>query len=199
MNQGIMHRQYLGESPGTEIAEWLNRKPASSRHQRIALAITRMIRFSLEPKSWVVPSGYVAFQRELGSTSFWKLLRLKIVPGTRPREKRDANEPDFERPRLYIGARDAATSTFLAALNLSQLEVLDRVRRCGECRRWFFARFAHQQYCPGGHCQKVHWTKTPQGLDYHRKKMREYRQLEAKRNGLNVDAITRDRETGENR
>jgi hypothetical protein len=186
MIKPLNNRQYLGEAYGAHLADWLNRKHHSSRGRRIARTITLMIRFSREPEARFVPRGYLAFFRELGSPSFSALLRLKVYLGTVSRRKRDPREPDLERPRFCLGGRDSGSSAMMAALNLSGLEALDRLRQCVECRKWFFARFAHQRFCPGGNCQRAHWGKSPQGREYHRKKMREYRELQAKRSKRNL-------------
>jgi hypothetical protein len=63
-----------------------------------------------------------------------------------------------------------------AVIELAQLNALDKLRVCGQCGTWFYARFAHQLFCKKD-CQVKHNASSEQWKEYKRKKAREYYQL----------------------
>lgn len=52
---------------------------------------------------------------------------------------------------------------------IAQAGVLDRVKRCnaGQCRKWFFARFAQSKFC-STRCQQQTYKSTPKWREKHR-------------------------------
>jgi hypothetical protein len=62
-------------------------------------------------------------------------------------------------------------------LKLTEIGQLTRLRHCGDCGRWLYARFRHQTFC-SVKCQQKHYTKTPEWKAHRRAYMRErYRTL----------------------
>lgn len=59
-------------------------------------------------------------------------------------------------------------------LKLTGLGLVDRIRACGWCTTWFFARFSHQRFCKT-ECQQRAYAKTPEWRDHRRAYMRSYR------------------------
>jgi hypothetical protein len=50
-------------------------------------------------------------------------------------------------------------------------------RRCGDCKKWFFAVVKHQSYC-GDRCRKRHATESEEFKEHRRLYMHEYRSRE---------------------
>jgi len=79
--------------------------------------------------------------------------------------------------RQYLfsgGARDLSETRAVAFL-IENLALVNRIRRCAECRRWFFAVTEHQKYC-GDKCRKRHAAHGEEFLEKRRTYMRDYRQ-----------------------
>jgi len=50
---------------------------------------------------------------------------------------------------------------------------LNRVRRCGHCQRWFYAKLRTQKFC-SFKCQQKDYTQSPEWKEHRRRYMREY-------------------------
>jgi hypothetical protein len=77
---------------------------------------------------------------------------------------------DLEHPTLTELA-------FLCLADITQAGLLDRLRRCRQCGKWFAARRAKKSFCSPD-CQQEFWSeyrKTPQGLEEQRKRMSHWR------------------------
>jgi hypothetical protein len=61
------------------------------------------------------------------------------------------------------------------AFLIENLALAHRVRRCLECKRWFFAVTEHQKYCRDN-CRKSHAAQGEVFLEQRRTYMRDYRQ-----------------------
>ncbi len=59
-------------------------------------------------------------------------------------------------------------------VRLSELGLLERVRPCKWCTSWFFAKFAHQNYCKQ-ECQQKAYAVSPEWRKHRREYMRDYR------------------------
>jgi hypothetical protein len=59
-------------------------------------------------------------------------------------------------------------------LDVAALGLIDRIRQCGWCTTWFFARFKHQRFCKTA-CQQNGYAKTPGWRKHRRDYMRKYR------------------------
>ena len=60
-------------------------------------------------------------------------------------------------------------------LKLTQVGDLTRLRRCGQCQKWLFARFRHQTFC-STQCQQRNYTQSDAWKAHRRAYMRRYYQ-----------------------
>ena len=88
----------------------------------------------------------------------------------------------------YLGLRVDSESLFrwstrmqgggavLEIIRLGEQGLLDRIRQChwSECRKWFYARFAHQHFCSTD-CQQDAFYKTEHWKRHRREYMRRLR------------------------
>jgi len=74
---------------------------------------------------------------------------------------------------LSRSARDPEITA--VAFLIENLALAHRVRRCFECKRWFFAITEHQKYCRD-RCRKSHAAQGEVFLEKRRTYMRDYRQ-----------------------
>jgi hypothetical protein len=58
-------------------------------------------------------------------------------------------------------------------LKLTQVGDLTRLRRCGQCQKWLFARFRHQTFC-STQCQQRNYTQSDAWKAHRRAYMRRY-------------------------
>lgn len=75
--------------------------------------------------------------------------------------------PSEERAAMYM-------------VRLSELGLLGRVRPCGWCTSWFFAKYDHQKFCKAK-CQQQAYAVSPQWKKHRREYMREYRRLTSRK------------------
>jgi len=93
----------------------------------------------------------------------------------------DSLGPDWtERNLRSIDPSEAQAVVYL--LNLADLGLIDRIRQCGWCTTWFYARFKHQRFCKT-ECQQSAYAKTTDWREHRRDYMRKYRreQLQLRR------------------
>lgn len=60
-------------------------------------------------------------------------------------------------------------------LDLAQAGLLKRLRRCGHCRNWLYAKFRHQEFC-STKCQQKHYGGSEEWKAHRRAYMRDYYQ-----------------------
>jgi hypothetical protein len=89
--------------------------------------------------------------------------------------------PSEKRGLVYVWApaaqapREVDTSQYAGIIfNLAARGVLEKVRRCRNCKTWFFASRCIRRFC-SVNCRVAHWRKTPQGRLRNRDYMRHYR------------------------
>jgi|SRR5579871_2445095 len=70
-------------------------------------------------------------------------------------------------------------------LNFVRAGYLNRLKRCGHCQNWLYAKFRHQSFC-SMKCQQKVYTKSQEWKEHRNKYMRDYYQLmKTRRNKLN--------------
>lgn len=79
--------------------------------------------------------------------------------------------------RIILGEGDV----LLRIVELARVGSVDRVRRCAECSKWFFARIEHQAYCDRD-CQQAHFRGSEHFKAHRSAYMRQYRRDERERN-----------------
>lgn len=67
-------------------------------------------------------------------------------------------------------------------VHLAEKGLLYRVRRCGNCRKWFFARFNHSRFCTVV-CQQKGYRSSPEWKAHRREYMKEYTRKNYQRRG----------------
>jgi hypothetical protein len=70
------------------------------------------------------------------------------------------------------------TPTWLAFDNLLKLAAegrLNRLRQCGQCQKWFYAKLRTQKFC-SFKCQQKNYTQSPEWKEHRRKYMQRYYQ-----------------------
>jgi len=76
--------------------------------------------------------------------------------------------------------RMPATQALELILKLTEMGRLTRLRRCGNCGRWLYARIRHQNFC-SLKCQQKNYAKSPEWKVHRRAYMRKrYRELFSK-------------------
>jgi len=84
------------------------------------------------------------------------------------------------REYVFSGRNKDRQETAAVAFLFENLPLVHRIRRCRECRRWFFAVTEHQKYC-GDNCRKRHSQRGEEFLEKRRRYMRDYRRHERER------------------
>jgi hypothetical protein len=93
---------------------------------------------------------------------------------------------------LFFARRRGRDPEVIAvAFLIENLDVVHRVRRCGECERWFFAVTEHQKYC-SDNCRKRHAAYGQSFKEKRRLYMREYRRKE-KAQDANAEKLAREK------
>jgi hypothetical protein len=179
---------------------WLNNRHQTSEHQRIVhlLANLSLIRNRHGEGKWTVADEEFAQQypdliglsmsvRDLPSRSDRKYTRA--LREARAELSKHRMWPDLESVASPKGPSQASSMAFgwkcaqspvtravLQIMLLGQEGLLSRVRSCLKCRRWFFARFRHQNFCETP-CQQKFYRDNPEWREGRRKYMQKYRRL----------------------
>lgn len=168
----------------TWLCEWLNREGDSvlkNAQSQVKEALVILRRMNSEPPprtgsrpekqgwSWADPHGFRALERIFAQIPLRSML-------TGDRHGRVAVSIGVVRPiEITRGLYDLAMA--------SETHLLDRLRDCKRCGKWFVAKHPKKAFCSPD-CQQESWSeyrKTPQGKKEQRKKMQEWR---AKQRGL---------------
>jgi hypothetical protein len=80
-----------------------------------------------------------------------------------------------DRSRREKRLRMIAPEALELILKLTQIGDLTRLRRCGQCQKWLFARFRHQTFCSTA-CQQKNYTQSDTWKAHRRAYMRRYYQ-----------------------
>ena len=171
-------REYAGAEDGTHLTEILNRnqrKEKGRRLVRILELIAELLRLNKRlqatPRSRSSPLIIATVRLHMAVYKEFKNLRLhsRITPmmsspGHISFHWAPCRQTDFDEGRLLI-------------THLAEQGLLDRVRQCGKCRTWFYARFRHQQFC-STKCQTSHYKGSEEWKAHRREWMRNYRGLQ---------------------
>lgn len=79
-----------------------------------------------------------------------------------------------------------------AVVNASEAGILDRLKACEYCQRFFVARRDVDRFCPGDSCRKNWHRKTPEGKKHNAEYQRERRRRELARDAR-VTELLRER------
>lgn len=153
-NLNQRRRRYRGDEYGSLLAAWLNEMTHGRRNQCAYRRANRLLKTVLQLTD--VPGDQTRLQKI--ATSIEKQLRPY---SSRPHcfmmrtQEAGSQGETLERIRPFFQAVPSGGQTTRehaavdAILELSQRALLSDIRRCDsrKCRRWLYARFAHQHFC----------------------------------------------------
>lgn len=160
--------QFHGEFFGNALAKFLNHFKETDSQRRILSILDELRELT----------SVGVFRRTLSDSKTRKridklnerLSRYKASPVLLPsgggfKEFPSSNSPQERAECLAVRS----------LIQLANLGKLDSIKLCEyKDHQWFFAKFAHQRFCPGGKCQ-IRWNaETPEAKAYRAKKAREY-------------------------
>lgn len=193
---------FYGVNYGRPLAEWLNKKH-TGRAERVAKAIVaaaQCARFAdTVGVNWDGNPGTVKRDQHApvivapAWNQFHKDMKGPFTIRVRLAVESRAAMPSWtagHNPFISLIGRDAVSNALIFASKLQDIGLLGWIRQCRrtKCRKWFFAQRANQSFhLP--ECQKVYWQESDAGRQYHRDKMRGYREL----NGLKAHRKARKR------
>lgn len=175
------------DGPGKNLAAWLNRVKEGGRESQ-ARDVGVLIAMLLGISQNEGPGGETLQQKW---DRFWEKLE--------PYGLGDENIPRPERPVVLDSVRwgasvllvirpqrgtltfkaypvDEDSQAFWSFGQLIQLELVDRVRLCPNCRRFFFARRTDSKLCSQPCCESA-WRKTERGKKARAAYMKKYRRM----------------------
>lgn len=190
-------RKYYGEDFGSNVARFLNDTPEKPDRRKLKAARKRILSL-LEMLRPLVFGESCYFYGDLRLPDLYRLNGLlrryttrSIVlpfpiyqlpaPGTRQRSAFDRHKKPLGL-RLARGEPDPFAPAFRecaaanALVRLAELNSLKSLKTCKQCGLWFFARFAHQEFCRK-ECRIKRNASSDRWKEYKRHKAREYYQL----------------------
>ena len=191
-------RLYHGEIEGGFLADWLNDNVGSGEYKRLTRLIEnikwmqRAVISTKGPSWWSPPPDYIlvsigewAKRKKELDKQFARyrarpmlIMNVEVAPGATPfKRKRKMGITRFQWS-LGNAPHEAAA---LAALHLAEDNLLDRVRQCLRCSKWFYARVRHQRNCSTV-CQQSYYRSAEEWKAHRREYMRRYRQLQESTN-----------------
>jgi hypothetical protein len=145
-------RSYWGEDTASTLIDWLNRVPRLKNDP-----VRTLIDLQLRGPAFPDMDPRPAIVRHVNETARrWRLALVPIAAMTPTGWDADwRHKPTNKAHPLQLLA-------FVKALHLASQGLLNRVRPCGsqQCEKFFFARFAHQEFC-SAECQRLHLRSTP--------------------------------------
>jgi hypothetical protein len=199
VDRGPHRRTYAGEEECRALANWLNQNGQTPAGLRIQSLLTfahvlsqaapvvvgdreardlKEVVSSLHRAWKSLPHGQGVARAE----SLRRLAKSVGVPKVRVRVKvKFAGAGPARRLFLVLAADSVEGEAVLSVLRLSQKGILDRVRKCPCCGRWFFARFRHQHFCETK-CQQKQYRTSESWKAHRREWAREYYRTKLKPN-----------------
>jgi hypothetical protein len=95
---------------------------------------------------------------------------------------------------LWPHSRSREMRTIFEVLNASDAGVLDRVKACEYCQRFFVARRDVDRFCSGDSCRKNWHRKTPEGKKYNADYQRDRRRRERNRDARITERLRESRQ-----
>jgi hypothetical protein len=149
-------RQFHGEDRGSFLVDWLN----GETRPRAPEQASRRIADLLDSLKKITPYWEHGNPQGVNLADLVKKYteKLKFYKG-HPVLGFDSHG----RPELHWFAAKAGIEegqALGAIFSLGREGLLGNLRRCDECRRWIFARFSHQRFCPGGRCRERYFKSS---------------------------------------
>jgi hypothetical protein len=149
-------RQFHGEDQGSFLVAWLNgdTKPrASEQASRRIVGLLEGIKEMTPYWKFGNPEGVNLGDLQMKITNKF----LKFYSG-HPVLWFDSRGPMLNWFAAKAGAEEG--QAFGVIFSLGREGLLDSIRQCDQCRRWIFARFSHQRFCPGGKCREKYFRSS---------------------------------------
>ncbi len=187
-------RAYIGEEMAEPLVGWLNKRRKTTNEAKIVQLFERIQKFTRSsipfPGSsiWLTDMDRIEFQgREFESPALIAQIAKKGKLPTRPEPELVRINKKLRRykvnPSLIFQIEDRWRVTWESPsrgselvdliVRLAQKGLLLRIRRCGECEKWFFARFNHQTFC-SRKCRQRNFRESEKGRQQRREYMRNY-------------------------
>jgi ribosomal protein S27AE/uncharacterized protein YodC (DUF2158 family) len=184
-------RTYTGEEECRPLVRWLNREGKTRAGFKIQALLTyaRILSQAL-PKAAGDRDLRDLEEAVAEQVSYWeslpnaqtadrakrlrRILKTVGVPKVKVSVKVKFEDAGPSQRLLLVPAADTPKGeALLSALRLSEKGILDRVRKCPRCGKWFFARFRHQRF---HHlkCQQKHFRDSDAWKEHRREWMRDY-------------------------
>jgi hypothetical protein len=153
--------QFRGEKRGDRLAEWLNAGVGKDRQRIIGLiedlqSITSYTLILHQAGKYLDDEKLEQLEERINK-------RLSFYKGGVPALSA-VDETGRGIFRLWIQSTSKLRLDEWEALDLttalSKQGLIDSVRICEQCEKWFFARFSHQHFCPGGKCRTKHYRSS---------------------------------------
>jgi hypothetical protein len=177
-------RTYTGEEECRAMVDWLNRNGQTPAGLRIQAWLSFLHVLSEAAPNLAGAVGTLDLKQVIAAVakgqggsraeSVRRLLKDPGLPKVRVRVK-VAFEGVGETRRVVpvIAADTVEGEALLTVVRISQMGVLDRVRKCPLCGKWFFARFRHHRFCQTK-CQQEHFRDSDAWKEHRRAWMRDY-------------------------
>lgn len=123
---------------------------------------------------WEIEKRKALLERELSRYRFTPRAEVVMGGGGKGLSVWDASwkgDDSGREERLRMTAPEALE----LILKLTQVGDLTRLRHCGQCQKWLFARFRHQTFC-STQCQQKNYTQSDAWKAHRRAYMRRYYQ-----------------------
>jgi hypothetical protein len=164
-------RTFWGEADASPLLDWLNRKnrPHGEPVERIVLMHKELRNAPVAFLRYMKRSGDVRDDiRKLVAKTVrsWRFAIVPVVGNT----LEGSWSADWRHSARV--SPDHALA-FVKALHLANQQLLDRVRRCRECGKWFFARMIHKESC-STRCQQAYIRSSE---DFKQKRREDMRRL----------------------
>jgi hypothetical protein len=183
---------FQGQMEGQPLAEWLQQRPSAPRRRigEIVELLNMLTRIKSKERNVVSGLDTWPFVAELPNGDFLARhfpkavihdlsldidRRLKIYPGFLTVSRTDiGGRLVLKVTNRRVGKAEAAALN--AVLSLASQGLLTRVRKCQQCKRWFFARFDTQHSCDVK-CRVKFAQSSPEWKQEHNEKRRKYYQM----------------------
>lgn len=152
-------RSYPGEREGSIVVSFLNRE--NEKILALLDLLKRLLASGTYRDGRLIPNPRLT-PGELDQVQ-------DLVNDFNQRVKRYSAHPMFLGPdpssfswRLEEVTGLDETGAALSLIDLAKMNKIDSLRQCRQCGKWFFAKFSHNDFCPGGRCQKEFDKNSPQ-------------------------------------
>jgi hypothetical protein len=174
----LQKREFIGEFEANRLIIWLRVNEYGPRKRVIRPGDKQTSEFKRVNKLLTLAREALALRSTDSSQGFRRALVLGQINHRLSRYKFRLGISDSlkvywnERKPPPVDPSEAQAAVYVS--KLVEIGLVDRIRSCGWCTTWFFARFKHQRFCMK-ECQQKAYAVTPDWRMHRRNYMREYR------------------------